>query len=121
MRWSYILKHWGTTILIAPIILSIFGGFENQEVFNDIWVFPWILIGGIVLSLPTLLVYILAFYLLNHYEINVKWVRAILISLTVIGICSTCYLLSKTLSLGLVVSYSVIAVASGMLFRLQKG
>ncbi len=83
MRWSYIFKHWGTTILIAPIILSLYGGFENQEVFNDIWVFPWILIGGIVLSLPTLLVYILAFYLLNRYEIDVKWVRAIHLPLLV--------------------------------------
>ncbi len=121
MNWSYILKHWGTTILIAPIILSICGGFEGQEVFNDIWVFPWILIGGIVLSLPTLLVYILASYLLNRYEISVKWVRAILISLTVIGICSTCYLLSKTISLGPLLSYSFISIASGMLFRLKKG
>ncbi|MNH97295.1 hypothetical protein D3C73_499880 [compost metagenome] len=121
MNWSYIFKHWGTTILIAPIILSIYGGFENQEVFNDMWLFPWILIGGMVLSLPTLLVYILIFYLLNHYKINLKWVKPILISLTVIGICSTCYLLSKTMSLGPLLSYSLIAIASGMLFRLKKG
>lgn len=121
MRWLYIFEHWGTTILTAPIILSIYGGFENQEVFNDMWLFPWILIGGTVLSLPTLFVYIIVFYLLNRYEINVKRVRTILISLTVIGICTTCYLLSKTCSLGLVLSYSVITVVSGMLFRLQKG
>lgn len=120
MNWSYVFKHWGTTILITPIILSTYMGFENQEVFNDMWLFPWILIGGIVLSLPTLIVYILLFYLLNRYEISVKRVKAILISLTIMGIFTTCYILSKTWSLGIVLSYGVIAVVSGMLFRLKK-
>jgi len=120
MNWSYVFKHWGTTILITPIILSAYGGFENQEVFKDMWLFPWILIGGIVLSLPTLIGYIFVFYLLNRYEISVKRVKAILISLTIMGIFTTCYILSKTWSLGIVLSYGVIAVVSGMLFRLKK-
>lgn len=120
MNWSYVFKHWGTTILMTSIILSTYMGFENQEVFNDMWLFPWILIGGIVLSIPTLIVYILLFYLLNRYEISVKRVKAILISLTIMGIFTTCYILSKTWSLGIVLSYGVIAVVSGMLFRLKK-
>ncbi|MEZ0454766.1 hypothetical protein ABTW24_24470 [Sphingobacterium thalpophilum] len=120
MRWSYIFLHWGSTILLAALLLPIFGGFENNVIFKDLWRFPFILIGGIILSLPTLFAYILVFFVLNHYKMHIKWVKPILISLTVIGICLTYYQLSKTLNLMFVLIYSGIAVGCGLLFKVGK-
>ncbi len=120
MNRSYIFKHWLATILIAAVFLPIYGGYENHAILGELWLVPYFLIGGALFSLPTLFANVFALFILGRYKVNVKWVRPILISLTVIGICLTCYILSKTMALELVLSYCVIAVICGLVFQVEK-
>jgi len=120
MRWSYIFLHWVGTILLAAFLLPTFGVFDDDVIFKDLWLFPYILIGSTILSLPTLFAYVVVFFLLDHYKVNRKWVKPILILFTVIGIGSTYYLLTKTTNLGFVLSYSAIAVVCGIIFKVEK-
>ena len=120
MRWSYIFLHWGCTILLAAFLLPTFGLFDDDVIFKELWLFPYIFIGGTILSLPTLFAYVVVFFLLDRYKVNIKWVKPILISLTVIGICITCFLLSNTWNLRFVLMYSAIAIVCGMIFKVEK-
>ncbi|RKO69228.1 hypothetical protein D7322_23645 [Sphingobacterium puteale] len=120
MGRSYIFKHWLSTILIAAIVLPVYGGLEDHAVLDVLWLVPYFLIGGALFSLPTLSTTLFALFLLARYKVNIKWLKPILISLTVIGICSTCYILSKTMALELVLSYCVIAVICGLVFQVEK-
>lgn len=82
--------------------------------------FPFSLIclaGG---SFPTLIANIITFRLLDYYRINTKWEKPIFISLTVIVFCLTSYLILKAIHLGLLLTYFFIAVACGLVFKVEK-
>ncbi len=124
MNRSYIFKYFGSTILLFLITLPIFRlmrGVSAETIFHELRVaFPYLIIGFIAGSIPTLLANVIAFRLLDYYRINIKWVKPILISLTIIGICLTTYLVLKTLHLGFFLTYSCIAIVCGLVFKVEK-
>ncbi|MDF2476738.1 MAG: hypothetical protein K0S24_2221 [Sphingobacterium sp.] len=120
MRWSYVFKHWASTILLTSILLPIFTGFARHKIFDELWLFPYILVGGTLFSLPTLFIYIITFHILNHYKVEIKWIKTILISITLIGIYLTSYLLNNGINLEFVLTYSAIAIVSGVLFQVER-
>ena len=61
-----------------------------------------------------------AFRLLDYYGINIKWVKPILISISVIGFGLTSYLILKTIHFGLLLTYSFIAIVCGLVFKVEK-
>lgn len=124
MDRSYIFKHWGSTILFFLISLPIYRllkGVSPATVFEELrMIYAYMMIGIIGASIPTLFANIVAFRLLYYYRVNIKWVKPILISLTVIGICLTSYLILKTIHLELVLTYSFIAIVCGLVFKVEK-
>lgn len=124
MNRSYIFKYFGSTILLFLITLPIYRlmrGVSTETAFYELRVaFPFLLMGLVGSSFPTLLANIIAFRLLDYYRINIKWVKPILISLTIIGICLTTYLVLKTLHLGFFLTYSCIAIVCGLVFKVEK-
>jgi len=93
MKRSYVFKHWGCTLVLFAIFLPIYEIFTESEnlndIFNGIWFFPVILIVSIVYSIPTLLIDLLTFDILLSYQVNLKWVKAILITVTIVCIFLT--------------------------------
>ncbi len=124
MDRSYIFKHWGSTILLFLISLPIYRllkGVSPATVFEELrMIYAYMMIGIIGASIPTLFANIVAFRLLYYYRVNIKWVKPILISLTVIGNCLTSYLILKTIHLELVLTYSFIAIVCGLVFKVEK-
>lgn len=124
MDRSYIFKHWGCTILLLLISLPIqrlLKGVSPSTVFEELrMIYAYMMIGLIGASIPTLFANIVAFRLLYYYRVNIKWVKPILISLTVIGICLTSYLILRTIQLGFLLTYSFIAVICGLMFKIEK-
>ncbi len=120
MEWSYILKHWGGTLLLPAVFLTIYAGIESKDIIDNLFLFPYFLIIAAIYSLPTLLVYILAFYLLNRYKVDLRLAKLILIIITVVGICVTSYLISKTMSLEFVITYCVSTTLCGVFFKFKK-
>ncbi|WP_286883028.1 MULTISPECIES: hypothetical protein [Sphingobacterium] len=124
MNRSYIFKHWGCTILLFLIVLAIYRlmkGVSLENVFYEMRVaFPYLLIGLIGGSLPTLIANTIAFRLLDYYRINTKWAKPILISITVIGFGLTSYLILKTIHLGIVLTYSFVAIVCGLVFKVEE-
>lgn len=124
MNRSYIFKYWGSTILLFIISLAIYRlmrGVSPETAFYELRVaFPFLLIGLEGGSFPTLLANIIAFRLLDYYRINTKWAKPIFISITVIGFGLTSYLISKTIHLGMVLTYSFVALVCGLVFKVEK-
>ena len=124
MNRSYIFKHWGCTILLFLISLPIqrlLKGTSPATVFEELrMIYAYMMIGLIGASIPTLFANIVAFRLLSYYRVKIKWVKPILISLTVIGFGLTFYLISKTIHLGIVLTYSFVAIVCGLIFKVEK-
>jgi len=124
MDRSYIFKHWGCTILLLLISLPIqrlLKGVSPATVFEELrMIYAYMMIGLIGASIPTLFANIVAFRLLYYYRVNIKWVKPILISLTVIGICLTSYLILRTIHLRSLLPYSFIAIVCGLVFKVEK-
>lgn len=124
MNWSFIFKHWGCTILLLLISLPIqrlLKGVSPATVFEELrMIYAYMMIGLIGASIPTLFANIVAFRLLYYYRVNIKWVKPILISITIIGFGLTSYLILKTIHIEIVLTYSFIAVICGLMFKLEK-
>jgi hypothetical protein len=124
MDRSYIFKHWGCTILLFLIsrpIQRLLKGVSPAIVFEELrMIYAYMMIGLIGASIPTLFANIVAFRLLYYYRVNIKWVKPILISLTVISICLTSYLILRTIHLESLLPYSFIAIVCGLIFKVEK-
>ncbi|NGF55390.1 hypothetical protein G5B00_02595 [Parapedobacter sp. SGR-10] len=123
MDWSYILKHWGCTLILAPILSQLFKefGFGNpHEVIGLLEVMPITLAISLTLSLPTLFIYTFAYHILVRYDFKIKWIKLILIAWTIIGISITLGWLGGLLMDEIPLCYSIAAVVSGIMIRMKK-
>lgn len=123
MDRSYIFKHWGCTILLLLISLPIqrlLKGVSPANVFEELRMIYAYDDRSHWASIPTLFANLVVFRLLYYYKVNIKWVKPILISLTVIGICLTSYLILRTIHLGSLLPYSFIAIVCGLVFKVEN-
>jgi len=123
MRWSYVFKHWGSTLLLGTTILTLVSGFKflsPSEIGNVLAWFTIYLIFSIIYSIPTLIIYLLVFYRLINRNIDSKWIKFILISITIIGITLTTLLIDFSSLKNLTIYYSISSVVTGILFKIQK-
>lgn len=123
MRWSYIFKHWGSTLLLGTTILTLVSGFKflsPSEIGNALAWFVIYLIFSIIYSIPTLIIYLLVFYGLNNRNIDSKWIKFILITITITGITLTTLLIDFSSLKNLTIYYSLSSLVTGILFKIQK-
>lgn len=119
MNWSYVFKHWGSTLFLGAILFIITEGLGAEEAI----VFTLILsTASLVFSLPTLLVYIIVFYWLKKKNsMDRKWVRLILVSTTILGIGITICLFNTIGVMQPLICYSIAAIVSSYFFEIEKG
>lgn len=123
MNWSYIFKHWSCTLLLGSTISALVYGFESlspSEISKSLVWFLIYLIFSIIYSIPTLIVYFLAFYMLSNMKIDIMWIKFILILITVTGITLTTLLYDPNTLEKLTMYYALSAIVSGILFRLKR-
>lgn len=123
MRWSYIFKHWGSTLLLGTTILMLVSGFgfsSSSEIRDSLTWSIFYLIASTIYSVPTLIVYVLVFFILIKRNIDSKWIKLILIFVTVAGITLTTLLIDFSSLKNLTIYYSLSSLVTGILFKIQK-
>ncbi len=123
MKWSYILKHWGSTLLLGTTVLMLVSGFRFSslsEIRDSLTWFIVYLIASAIYSAPTLIVYVLVFFILFKRNIDSKWIKSILISVTITGITLTTSIIDSDMLENLTIYYSVSAIVTGVLLKFER-
>ena len=121
MRWSYLVKHWFSTLFIGPAIAQImllvdsidnllFGFFEYYFLF---------IIFGIFFSTPTYLVYSLLYWYLAKKNLDEWKAKVILIFVAITGIVMTFSAIGGSVSDYGIISYSISSLLTGIFFKLN--
>ncbi|MFZ8469378.1 hypothetical protein ACO1MP_14735, partial [Staphylococcus aureus] len=78
---------WALTLLCAPFITDIIEYFFNEDT-NSHWAliafYPYTIMLSFILSIPTLLIYSLTFFILQKYNVSYKISKAALLLLCLI-------------------------------------
>ena len=78
MRWQYVFKHWGCTLLLGVILFILTAVLGAEEAMVITLMLPAV---SLVFSIPTLIIYIVVFHWLKKYSImDTKWVKLILVT-----------------------------------------
>jgi len=123
MNWSFTFKHWGGTLLLGTTILTLVSGFKflsPSEIWNTLAWFIIYLIFSVLYSIPTLVVYLLVVYLLIGRNIDSKWIKFILIFVTIAGITLTTLLIDSDSLENLTIYYSLSSIITGTLLKFEK-
>jgi phosphoglycerol transferase MdoB-like AlkP superfamily enzyme len=119
---SYIFKHWSATLIIAPFLLALWEMFRSEKNgwLDILGMYPLFLFFGLLFSLPALLFYCRLFVLLGKSNMEIAIRKLLLIGFAVLSIAITLWFVDGTLAPMLATAYSVAAIISGFLFKLQS-
>jgi hypothetical protein len=122
MKWSYAASHWLITLLLAPLTSQLIDnmfGKNPHRVVGLLELYPITLIFSVVLSLPTLCVYLIAFYFLSKTKTASILIKLILIAISVTGIFVTIMIIAGMMTTDVIVAYSVTAIIVGIVLRMN--
>ena len=124
LNWGFTWAHWILTLLLAPltdqVIQFIWGANSNQEVGFLSFGYPLVVIVSFVVSLPTLVVYLVSFFFLSKYKMPLFWAKIILIELSVAGIYITNTVLDGSMSKQIIIAYSVTSIVVGLCLPIRN-
>ncbi|WP_159038392.1 hypothetical protein [Brumimicrobium mesophilum] len=120
MRWSYYFKHWFTTVVLGSMIFMFLN--DSTVPFSSSsfeWFLIYILFSA-AFSFPTFTILAVIFQYFDDIEVDLKTAKAVLISLTSLGVVLTQLIMTNDISFVISFSYSIAAIISGMLFKLRR-
>ncbi len=123
MNKSFVIGHWVLTLILAPLMsqaIEYIFGKDPHQVVGLLEVYPITVIFSIVFSLPTFLIYLACFYFLSKHSIHLALSKAILISISIIGIFVTEKIIQGSMSPDVIIAYSFTAFIVGLLLNLNK-
>ncbi len=132
MKWSYLFKHWISTLILAPLLYFIYVWISENLSFFTLFSsyhtdFLLFIILGIYYSIPTTVIYVIIFYVLFKRKIPVRIAKSILIITTLIGILWTFYFLLEDFIFNiessvfvLQISYILVALGTGLFYSYSK-
>lgn len=122
IEWSYLFKHWFSTLLIAPFLSDLF--FYINPVDNKIGGlingYFIVFIMSFILSLPTYIIYAAVFYHLKKKQFSVISSKKILIAISVVGIFTTFMLSFPGGYLHTALAYMFASLVTGILLKLER-
>lgn len=124
MNRNYIIKHWIATLLLGPFLLCFYEFVRNvgeESFLRTFELYPIIFIFSLACSIPTLTVCHLVFVYLIKKQANPKASKFTLISITIIGIAITILNIGGSMSMDMVLYYSIAAIITGMLLKINLG
>ncbi len=122
MNFSYLFKHWFATLTLAPIISEIINLLfipNPNKIMGLLEVYPITVIFGFIFSIPTYIIYYLAYYVLGSKNINIKTSKSILITLAVIGIIVSFSITFNNRESETTIAYILTSIISGIIFKLN--
>jgi len=120
MNYSYLIKHWLSTLIFAPFLWMIYVFFfENARAVRQLFeIYPTIIIYSFVFSLPTLITYFFMYRYLISNNSNKYYAKSFLITWAVVGITLSYFVLFKH-KIGFLLSYSIATIISGLLCKIN--
>lgn len=121
MNWSYLFKHWFSTLLIAPFINELFYFFarNSNRVVGLVEMYPLTFVFSIVFSTPTYIIYGFVYYFLAKNEISIRHSKIILLTFTIICILVTFHIVFNAREFEISISYAVSSLITGLFFKLK--
>jgi hypothetical protein len=124
MNRAYVIGHWVLTLILAPLTsqaIQYIWGTNPHQVVGLLEVYPITLLFSVAFSLPTFLVYLTCFYFLSkQHHIDFALSKAILITVSVLGIYFTQTIIKGTMSQDIIIAYSVTSIIVGLILKLRK-
>ena len=122
MNSIFLLRHWIFTLLLGPIIFSIINGYSanwSSRNFSDFFqLYPFMVIIGLLFSLPTYLLYIFITTVLKNKNIKIVHEKTILIIFVISGVFITTALINGTVWFDLAISYSLSTIIATFFFTM---
>lgn len=122
MNSIFLLRHWIFTLLLGPIIFSIINGYSanwSSRNFSDFFqLYPFMIIIGLLFSLPTYLLYIFITTVLKNKNIKIVHEKTILIIFVISGVFITTALINGTVWFDLAISYSLSTIIATFFFTM---
>ena len=122
MNSIFLLRHWIFTLLLGTIIFSIINGYIanwSSRNFSDFFqLYPFMVIIGLLLSLPTYLLYIFTTTVLKNKNIKIVHEKTILIIFVISGVFITTALINGTVWFDLAISYSLSTIIATFFFTM---
>lgn|SRR5690625_4407430 len=129
MKWFFLFKHWISTLLIAPLLFFIYSFLAEDFSYISSYYEEYFLfvVLGFYFSLPTYMVYAIAFYFLKKQNFSLKKTKTILLSIAFIGILLSFYVVFENSIFQLEASllileicYLLTSLGTGFLFNLGE-
>jgi len=116
------LRHWFFTIVCGPIIFAIINGvnynWSSKNLFDFFQLYPFTILMGLILSMPTYIFYILISFIFRNKNIKMIYERMILITIVIIGIFITTALINGIVWIDLAISYTISSIMAGIFFMM---
>lgn len=124
INWGYLFKSWIFTLLIGPIISQIIAFlpfFQSNQMLGIglLGLYPMTLIFTFAFSIPTYIIFAFTYYYFSDKNLSISCTKAILISISVIGISITSAFITGILGFFFALSYSISSIMFGLIFNLD--
>lgn len=122
MKYSYLFKHWITTLVLSPLLLFIYSFFQSKiyDFTYQLEVFLIFLLFSTLFALPTVFISFVLFYFLVKKRVQISIVKLVIIFTTIIGAFLTLFIISNTIAVEYSIVYSIVAILSGTLFKIKR-
>ena len=120
---TFVVAHWGLTILLAPFtsqVLQYAFTPNPHQIVGLLEVYPITLAFSIAFSFPTFLIYLTCFYFLSKKGISPSISKYILIALAVTGVYVTMTIIKGSMSQDITIAYSLTALIVGLIVKLKR-
>jgi|SRR5690554_164158 len=122
MKYSFLFKHWITTLVLSPLLLFIYSFFQSElyDFYDHLEVFFIFLLFSTLFALPTVFISFVLFYFIDKKRVQISIVKFVIILTTIIGTFLTLYIVSNTIAVEYSLVYSIVAILSATLFKIKR-
>jgi len=123
MDYKFPIKNWLTTLALAPVLGGLIDYFYKPVIPTFIgWLefYPNLIFFSLIISLPTLILYYIVFFILNWKNVSNTVLKLILIAVTAIGTTITFYLIGGLLAKKMAIAYIIVTAISCLLLKLDR-
>jgi hypothetical protein len=122
MKTSFVWLHWLATMFLAALIVSGYEAVFNTGITADNLSSPYLVIlaFSMFFSLPTLLICYIVHLVLIGRSVKPALAKLVLITLSVLGVITTLYLLLGNTLLAIYVIYGSVIIVAGKIIRIKR-
>ncbi len=120
MNFAYPLKHWLTSLVTGPIIMITYDTVTSSKLMGDaIGIFFLFVTFGLLISLPTFILYVLTFTTLIKKEISNLTLKIVLNTLAITGTVLTFLIIKGSMTELLIICYSTALIVGSFFYRVR--